>query len=232
MGYWENTAYINSSATDEVCEAITELFMLEEMELIPAPKERIRQVYEPMQYEKSNKNNIWGVAVFPGKNNWAVVKTAPLELFGEKNLKTGQFRLSELCKKLSCEGFIYNVYDSGPELLLEVLASGEYGLSGWSYDGSNYYNGDKLDIAKYEIIFRLLNYQPIIEGISSSDEKAMVLANAFGGENKKYCDNITSVDLLICHKTLRADGGQMLYYEYQGNDRFVPPSSTWEEYRL
>lgn len=79
-GLLGNTVYINSSSIRDFINELASLFADEGMVLLPHSKERVRQCYEPMQYATALKNNLWGVAVFPGCENWVVVKTAPLEL--------------------------------------------------------------------------------------------------------------------------------------------------------
>ena len=96
------------------------MFADEGMVLVPSQQERTRQYYEPMQYAIALKNDLWGIAVFPGNKDWVVIKTAPLELFGEKEPNENRIRFVLLCSRLNCSGFMYNLYDSGPEILIET----------------------------------------------------------------------------------------------------------------
>jgi len=231
MGYWENTAYINSSSTKEVIEKLTSLFASEGMVLVASPKKRKGQYYEPMQYATALKNNLWGLAVYPGNRNWVVIKTAPLELLGEKEPNKNQMRFVSLCSRLNCSGFMYNLYDSGPEILIETNGTGQYKVTGYgNIDPLDYY-GEKLNESFFEIQFRMLPYQNIIEKYSCSDDRANAFAEKFGGKNMSFSDNLTSVKTLICHELFEVNGGKSLYYKWSNMSRVEIDSCSSEEYR-
>ena len=231
MGYWENTAYINSPSTKEVIEELTSMFADEGMVLVPSPHERKSQYYEPMQYATALKNDLWGIAVFPGNENWVVIKTAPLELLGEKEPNENRIRFVLLCSRLNCSGFMYNLYDSGPEILIETDGTGQYKVTGYGYNDPLDYYGEKLDESFFEIQFTLLPYQYILEKYSCGDDRANAFAEEFGGKNMRYCDNLTSVETLICHKPLQANCGEALYYKWPKKGRVDIDSCSREEWK-
>ena len=105
MGYWENTAYINTPSAENVANEVTALFEAEGMVRIPRPQQRKRLLFEAMQYDTALKNNIWGIAVFPGEIDWVVLKTAPLELLGEKATHNSKMRFVDLSNRLHASGF-------------------------------------------------------------------------------------------------------------------------------
>ena len=96
MGYWTNTTYINHGDPGAVAGCLIQLFEAEGMRQVPRPPERERVWYEPMQYATSARNNLWGVAAFPGADGWTVIKSAPLELMAERPARAGRMRLVEL----------------------------------------------------------------------------------------------------------------------------------------
>lgn len=241
MGYWENTVYINTSEVEDVASELTALIEAEGMDCIPRPKERKRKLFEAMQYDSALQNNLWGIAVFPGNVGWVVIKTAPLELLGERALRNNRMRFIALCERLRASGFLYCVYDSGPEILVEVNDLGDYAISGFT-DGTHgnplEFYGEKLHESRIQIRFELLPYQDIISnpnlGITMHRQCADELANAFslrfGGENHKYCDNLTSVDTLISHKPMQAKGGIDLYFQWPKKSRPQRKScDSWAE---
>jgi hypothetical protein len=93
MGYWENTTYLAHADASAVAAAIAELFAQEGMAQVARPAERNYVLYDPMQYATALQNNLWGVAVFPGSDGWTVIKTAPLELLGERAPGKNRMRL-------------------------------------------------------------------------------------------------------------------------------------------
>src|SRR6516162_8501741 len=110
MGNWTNTAYIHADSPS-VGNSVIHLFEAEGMRLIPRPVQRERLWYEPMQYQTGARNNLWGVAVFPGAQGWTVIKSAPLELFAEFSTREQRPRLASLCDALKTPGLMLNVYD-------------------------------------------------------------------------------------------------------------------------
>jgi len=233
MGYWENTVYINANSSEDVVNELSTMFADEGMVLVSSPKTRKRQSYEPMQYALALENNLWGVAVFPGVNNWVVIKTAPLELLGEKEPNNNRMRFVVLCERLKTSGFLYSVFDSGPEILVETDGTGAYNITGYSSpDPENYY-GEQLDLneSNIEIQFKTLPFQKILDVYSYSDDRAEAFATTFAGENESYCDNLTCVETLVCHKPLKAKKGIALYYKWTEQNRIKIDSCSWSEWR-
>jgi hypothetical protein len=231
MGYWENTTYIATRATDKIARAMIELFESEGMKNAPRPLKRERSVYEPMQYETSRINNLWGVALFSGAGDWSVIKTAPLELLGEKSLGRERIRLVELCEKLRCGGFQLNVYDDSGAILLETDGSGHWTISGHNpcaSDDVSLFHGTTLQLEeRWELQFDLL---PLAAG-DDYQKLAESFAQELGGDNARFCDNLTSVGTLVCHKPLEALDGIDLYFQWPTKDRNEPPPGTWDEYK-
>src|SRR4051812_27197041 len=112
--------------------AIAALCQAEGMERIAAPSTRERLLVEPMQYDVALYNDLWGFAVFPGAPGWTVIKTAPLELLAERAAGASRMRLAEVCVSLSSSAFQLNVYDSTERVLVEVSATGEVVISGFT----------------------------------------------------------------------------------------------------
>ncbi len=245
MGYWENTNYIHCSDAKQVATQLTTLLQNEGMQLIPRPNERERFWYEPMQYNTALENNLWGVAIFPGAKDWTVIKTAPLELLGERAQGKETMRLVELCSTLRCPGFQINVYDGCQMVLVETNGLGEYRLSGFgpgdlhNPDPLQFY-GECLVEDKIEVRFELLPLQKHIDNIKhgnlphrdylSGASLAHAFSRTFGGENQEFCDNSTSTGTLICYKPLAAKLGIQLYFIWLPNDRPEPPRRNLQKY--
>src|SRR5262245_35427325 len=79
MGCWENTTYLRHGSAAAVADAIAALAAREGMRRVARPAERERKPHEPMQYGRASQNNLWGVAVIPGRGTWTGVNTAPLD---------------------------------------------------------------------------------------------------------------------------------------------------------
>ena len=118
MGKWENTTYLNHEDAPLVAAAIVELFAEEGMAQVERPTQRETVAHEPMQYGTALENNRWSVAVFPGAPGWTIMKTAPLELLGERAPSARRMRLVELTDHLKCGAFQINLYDSSSGLIL------------------------------------------------------------------------------------------------------------------
>ncbi len=196
-----------------------------------------------MQYATSARNNLWGVAVFPGADGWTVIKSAPLELMAERPARAGRMRLVELCDRLAAPGAMLNVYDSSGSVLVE--ADGKRGLalsglalgSGQNSDARDFY-GEVLSEDRYVVGFRMLPLQYLVEEcerdfngyrLVDHDKLAHALESLLGAHNSPYCDNLTSVHTLICHRPLAAIGGKDLYFEWPGRDRDEPARRTWDQ---
>jgi hypothetical protein len=214
MGYWTNTSYLNTG--DHLAVANTLIAMLEDegMRRIPRPSLRERMWYEPMQYATAMQCNMWGLAVFPGTTNWTVIKTAPLELLAERAPDAKRMRLIELCRRLGVPGFQINVYDSSPTLLVETDGYGNQLLSGYT---GTIHNPDPMRF--YEETLDESRLEPRFEWLPLQEVDAEKLSLALGGENSEFCDNLTSVDTLICHKPLLAVSGHDLYFIWPAGDR-------------
>jgi hypothetical protein len=227
MGYWEHTTYIAHDEAATVAAAIVELFAEEGMRRLMRPIERSRQQYEPMQYASALENNEWGVAVFPGTTGWTVVKTAPLELLGERTPGKSRMRLLDVAARLQADAAQINLYDGFPMVLVEVDRLGHYRLSGYKTDSRLRdplnFNGERLSEERLEVRFELLPLQTHVEewqrGSESCDALAKRLAAALGGGNACWCDNIVSVDHIICRKPLPMAGGIDLHFEWPARDR-------------
>jgi hypothetical protein len=232
MGYWTNTTYLNTGDMSSVVKCLTGLFEAEGMRKIPRPSLRERMWYEPLQYDTALKNNLWGVALFPGTQGWIVIKTAPLELLAERAPGSSRMRLVDLCNCLRAPGFQINVYDSTGCVLVETDGDANLSLSGLSGSGQNLdplrFYDEALDPDRIDIRFEWLSLQHMAEKKNDFDF-AQSLERLLGGENVRYCDNITSLDTLICHKRFEAKEGQDLYFEWPAQDRSEPPRRSWEE---
>jgi hypothetical protein len=231
LGYWENTTYVKATPA-VVLDTLTSHFAREGMERVASPPKRQRSSYEPMQYAGALLNDLWSVAVFPGAPSWTVIKTAPLELLGERAAGTARPRLADLCSRLSTTAFQVNVYDSTATLLCEVSAEGETCISGYTYSGDPMdWHGERLQEEFIEPQFRLLPYQQVVDDDGTGDDFALALSAEFGGSNARHCDNLTSVAALVTHEHPTIDGGVFAYYRWNGPTRAVIPSSSWDEWR-
>ena len=215
MGYWTNTTYLNHSDCSDVAAALTTLFEVEGRRRVDRPPVRVPDLRDPMQYKGADENPLWGIAVFAGAPGWTVVKTAPLELLGERANGKQRMRLSELSSALGCAGFQYNVYDSSGAVLVEVDPSGTILLSGIPYDPQEdpdqmTFHGEPWNVLeRFDIRFEILP----LEADPDYDEMAARLESELGGPNRKYCDNLTSVVTLQRHLPLEAAGGVDLYFK-------------------
>jgi hypothetical protein len=231
MGYWENTTYLAHPDASAVALAIEVLFAEEGMRRLAQPAERQRDRYEPMQYAKALQNNLWGLAVFPGADGWTVVKTAPLELLGERARDRNRMRLVDLASRLGAAAVQINVFDSTNIVLVETDGRGGFLLSG--YRPGTRDNPDPLDFngeplleeRAAEVRFELLPLQAHVDashrGSDFIDNQALAhsLAEALGSSSRSWCDNIVSVDYLICHKPLPMADGVSLYFAWPPRDR-------------
>jgi hypothetical protein len=185
-----------------------------------------------MQYAGAMENNLWGVAVFPGSPGWTVVKTAPLELLGERAPGAGRMRMVELAGRLKAAGCQINLYDSSSVVLIEVDRQGRYLLSGYRLHSNNpdplSFHGERISEDRVDMRFELLPLQQLVEESirdlgngpwPDNDEFAMRLANTLGGDNAAWCDNITSTRHLLSHLPLTMPGGIDLYFEWPARDR-------------
>jgi hypothetical protein len=229
MGHWEHTTYVAHPEAATVAAVILELFAEEGMRRLMQPAERSRQPFEPMQYGAALENNEWSVAAFPGSAGWTIVKTAPLELLGERAPGKSRMRLVEVAARLKAEAVQINLYDGSAMVLVEVDRVDQYRLSGyktdWRQSDPLSFNGEPLSEERIEVLFELLPLQAHIDmcgtenGFCDNEALAGRLAAALGGDNAGWCDNIVSVDHLICRKPLPMVGGIDLHVEWPARDR-------------
>ena len=232
MGHWENTTYIEQGNAQRVAGAIVALLREEGMQQVARPAPRQPERFDPMQYAGAMENNLWGVAVFPGSAGWTVVKTAPLELLGERAPGANRMRMVELAGRLEAAGCQINLYDSSSVVLIEVNRQGRYLLSGYCMLSDNpdplSFHGEKISEDRVDVRFELLPLQQLVEesirdpgngAWCDDDEFVMRLANTLGGDNAASCDNITSAQLLLGHLPLTMPGGIDLYFEWPARDR-------------
>jgi hypothetical protein len=229
MGYWENTTYVQLSALDSVRQALIELFESEGMRQTPRPAARERLWYEPMQYDGAFANNLWAVALIPGPE-WTAIKTAPLELLGERAAGAAVPRLAALCRRLQCFGFQLNVYDGSGAILLETDASGRINLSGHKPQAADplRFNSETVPPEKFIAGFQSVTIPAAICAFDARDDLAHSLARFAVGSNAEYCDNLTCVQTLITHAPLAV--GSDLYFTWPAGDRPQPASMTLEEF--
>lgn len=233
MGYWENTTYVKAEDPSAIIATMKRLFSEEGMQLVPQPSPRERCEYEPMQYAPALENDLWAVAVFPGKPGWSVIKSAPLELLSEFAPNESRPRISHLCQTLGTSAFQFNVYDGAAVLLCEVEGSGELHVSGmadFNRDPTSWH-GMVLDEDAYEPRFQVLPFQEMLSGAYGGDQMASVLAGEFGGLNASCCDNLTSVDSLIGNLDVEAPGGAVAYFSWSGPSRVRTPPCSFADYR-
>lgn len=236
MGYWVNTTYIHHADVNAVADALEAVCRAEGMERIPSPAQRERALVEPMQYESALHNDLWGAAIFAGAPSWTVIQTAPAELLAQRAAGAPRMRLAELCRRLSASAFQLNVYDSTGAILAEVSESGEVLLSGFNtssdaVDPFEWYE-ERLSEEFFEAQFRLHPFQDLIAGAMLGDEVADAIARQFGAQNSAFCDNLVSVDTLVCHKPFTAPGGMALYFRWPGPSRQRYSScASWAEYQ-
>ncbi|MEO8023018.1 hypothetical protein [Polaromonas sp.] len=236
MGYWVNTTYIHHADVSVVADALEAVCRAEGMERISSPAQRERALVEPMQYERALHNDLWGAAIFPGAPSWTVIQTAPPEFLAERAAGAPRMRLAELCRRLPASAFQLNIYDSAGAILAEVSESGEVLISGFNTssdaaDPFEWYE-ERLSEEFFEAQFRLHPFQDLIAGAALGDDLADAIARQFGAQNAAFCDNLVSVDTLVCHKPFSAPGGMALYFRWSGPSR-QPYSScaSWTEYQ-
>lgn len=222
MGYWENTTYVRHGGVAEVASCLGSLFEKEQMGPVEEPPRRAHGGFdEPMQYADALHNDLWGVAVFPGAPSWTVVKTAPLELLGERRAGADQMRLAEACAALGVSAVQVNVYDSIGIVLVEITPQGEALLSGFNDQGPDSFawHSERIEEANFVPQFRIHALGDVLGDGLSSTMIARGLAARLGGENESFCDNLVSVDTLVTHKPLAARGGVLSYFRWHGPSR-------------
>jgi hypothetical protein len=236
MGYRVNTTYLNHPSVSAVVAALEKTFATEGMQRIALP-ERGRLAVEPMQYDTALNNDVWGVAVFPGADQWTVIHTAPLELLAEPIPASGQRRIVALCKELQCSALMVNVYDSTGTIIAECDSHGEQFVCGYNgQSGRSDPYRDYIENAieqSFRLRLRVHSWLGLtLEEGDWGQKVADMLAQHCAGANAKYCDNILSVDTLICRKPLNISAGEALHFKWIGPSRQrFQPSATFESAR-
>lgn len=222
MGLWQNTTYIQDGASQRVADAVGTLLREERTQqaIAPPPSPLEKLGTDPLQAET------WGVAIFPGAPGWTVVKTTPLELLGARAPGAQWMRLVELLRRLSAPGFQLNLYDSSCLVLIEANAQGRHLLSGYR-PGTDLnpdplqFNQERLTEDRIDVRFELLPFQQLVHdnirdgyGGPSLDNDALIkqVARDVGGPNAYWCDNITSVEILLGRRQLPMPDGAVLYF--------------------
>jgi hypothetical protein len=220
MGYWENTTYVKHGSVADVARALDTVFAKEGMVRVAAPSQRARLRVEPMQYDGALDNDLWGFAIFPGSSGWSVVKSAPLEVLSERPSSGERMRLADVCEALATSAFQINVYDSTGTVLAEVSKNGDVLMSGFNGQGDDPMKWNGIAVTEERVIprFEIHALEHLLPDLVG-DDFAFAAAREIGGANKDYCDNIVSVDTLICHEPFSAPGGIALYYRWSGASR-------------
>jgi hypothetical protein len=232
VGTWENTTYVQCADVEGVIDAVVGLFSEEGMQRIPRPAPRKPGRFDPMQYAGSLENNLWGVALSPGAPGWTIIKTAPLEIFGERAPGAHRMRLVDLAARLGAAACQVNLYDTSSLVLAELDREGRCLLSGYCLrsDGRDplRFNDEEIGVDRLDPRIELLLLQPLIEGctrdqdgVVSLDNDGFVLrlAETLGGDNVAACSNLISVEYLLGHLPLTIGSGIDLYFEWPARDR-------------
>ena len=171
-----------------------------------------------MQYRSSSENRLWGLAIIPGMKGWSIVKTAPLELLGERAPKGKRLRIADVCADLGCDGFIDNIYDSDERILVEANAQGEVRVSGgaeryFDLKGDEFrtlpYNGEPF--AEDGEGFGLIEVSREIKTAFSAFPDDQRLCRLLGGEVLGDSNEICGA-YLIPHRELTIEGARALYF--------------------
>jgi TPR repeat protein len=150
-GYRENTSYIHHEDTREIVEAVIAICVQEGMQRVARPSHTTVD-------ERALRNNIWGVAVYPGVGGWNIVKSVPFDLLSERAVGADRSRFAQLCGRVKAEGFQLAVHH-GPkawgEVILEANPAGEEVARGrWHHQdspqdiliaGTDFYGGNIRD---------------------------------------------------------------------------------------
>ena len=232
MGTWEITTYIQCADVEGVADAVVGLFSEEGMQRIARPAPRQPRRFDPMQYAGAIDNNLWGVGLFPGAPGWTIIKTAPLEVFGERAPRARRMRLVDLAARLGAAACQVNLYDTSGLVLVELDRKGRCLLSGYCPRSDNpdplRFNDEEIDADRFDPRFELLPLQPLIDSCTRDqnggallDNDAFVqrLAETLGGDNAAACSNTISVEFLLGHLPLMSADAIDLYFEWPARDR-------------
>lgn len=213
MGEWQNVAFARGTIR-AVRDALVSVFAEDGRALVKAPAPRKVPRSDPMQYSDGDGAPLWGVAIAPGKDGWAIVKTAPFEILCEKK---GAL-MTRLAKKLRGEAFQLNLYDGVGLALLEADAKGKLRATGFSMSGDDpmSWNGFKMTEAQCTAKFGTVRVPPgvgkAMAGVSSVSAMSAVV-EAFGGENAAFAGNETNL-ALVAHAAPEDDDVVVLFFEH------------------
>ena len=114
--YYSNyTICVHSHDIEAIKEAIINLLK----------KEGGKQISQlPNSMQEFNSNQHWVIGLFPGKNNWTIIKTVPCGLLCAPVVNKTYPRLSALAVKLQCDAFDFWVDRGIAGILLETNFSG------------------------------------------------------------------------------------------------------------
>ena len=131
MGAWTYSTFLRCAEANAVRREI--MWLLERCHFAPCP--RPKGGWEGICASHFRDEPHVRVAVMGGKTAWTLVDTSPPELMGDRIGKKGKKRpfLGCLCKRLHCDGFMYNVYDEDTDLVMEAVPTGHCAVSGADY---------------------------------------------------------------------------------------------------
>lgn len=226
MGYWENTTYIRTPDVARVAKALTKVFAREGYEATPRPAARSARRGGPMQYSDSEKNPLWAVAIIPGLAGWAVIKTAPFELLGERAKGADGPRISMLTRELGVDAFIYNIFDSAESLIVEAAADGRVRVTGAPEKLIHYnddtgevtllpYHGTAIDMVDPRA-FKLIEIDQEIRDAVYAHADEQVLGHLLAGSSGAH-SNLVQVEHLIAAKPLTLPGVIEIYFRNKWN---------------
>jgi hypothetical protein len=205
MGLWQNIAFVQTEDIGRVERVLHEL-VVARGRTITTPVRRTPTQYDPMQYGTGDEVARWGIAGFRGAPGWTVVRTAPFEL-----LLTGEpLLLGELARGVGANAFSYNLYDGDSHFLCEASPAGRIERSGFvGSDPEKHWGEDGPDEDRIDPCFRIVAAPASVQHALAGDHldaAAAELVAAFGGANRRYCDNLFTIEVLLPHAPLPVDG--------------------------
>lgn len=219
MGYWENTAYVRCADLRRIVGALEGLFAEEGFRACEPPPPREPASFDCMQYGTAAENELWAVAIVPGRAPWSVVKTAPFELLIERATQASALRIAELCRRLAAAGFQYNIYDGDQTLLVEASATGQVRVSGFCEDCPGIVFDEQYSRAEYngepvvlgEAAFGLIDVEPDIGNALTDRWSDGALGRVLCGASGAH-DNLVQVEHLIPHHPLSIPKADVAYF--------------------
>jgi hypothetical protein len=223
MGKWQHTSYIEGAAPKRVADAMVSLFR----------REGMQQVAEPAPFSvpfdahrRAIDSAAWAVGVIPGGGGWTIIKTLPLELFGERASNATRMRLIDLAGLLGTAALQVNLYETAFLVLIEVDCQSGCLLSGYGPGSIRNpdplrFNDEQLAEDRIDVRFELLPFQQLVwestrygyAGPTLDNEQLVSrLARKLGGENAAWCDNERCSAILLTCKPLPIEGGITLYF--------------------